>query len=117
MAIYHTGQSGVREKADQSPVTEADLAAHVVLAKALGSLLPTYPVVSEEDENSLMHRHSAGSFWLIDPLDGTKEFIARNGEFTVNIALIEQGRSILGVVYAPAIDCLYWGALVWAHSE
>lgn len=109
MAIYSSGHSGVREKADQSPVTEADLAAHAVLAKALGSLLPTYPVVSEEDENSLVHRHGAGSFWLIDPLDGTKEFIARNGEFTVNIALIEHGRSVLGVVYAPAIDCMYWG--------
>lgn len=109
MAVYHSGQSGAREKADHSPVTEADLAAHVVLAKALGSLLPAYPVVSEEDENSLVHRHGAGSFWLIDPLDGTKEFLARNGEFTVNIALIEQGRSVLGVVYAPAIDCMYWG--------
>ena len=109
MAIYNSRQSGVREKADQSPVTEADLAAHVVLAKALGSLLPIYPVVSEEDENSLVYRHNVGIFWLIDPLDGTKEFIARNGEFTVNIALIEHGRSVLGVVYAPAIDCMYWG--------
>lgn len=109
MAIYSSGQSGVREKVDQSPVTEADLAAHVVLAKALSLLSPAYPVVSEEDENSLVHRHGAGRFWLIDPLDGTKEFIARNGEFTVNIALIEHGRSVLGVVYAPAIDCMYWG--------
>lgn len=109
MAIYNSGQSDIRKKADQSPVTEADLAAHVVLAKGLGSLLPTYAVVSEEDESSLAHRHNAGSFWLIDPLDGTKEFIARNGEFTVNIALIEQGRSVLGVVYAPAIDRMYWG--------
>lgn len=109
MAIYSSGHSAVREKADHSPVTEADLAAHVVLAKALGSLLPTYPVVSEEDGRSLVHRHGVGNFWLIDPLDGTKEFIARNGEFTVNIALIEHGRSVLGVVYAPAIDCMYWG--------
>jgi 3'(2'), 5'-bisphosphate nucleotidase len=96
MAIYSSGHSAVREKSDHSPVTEADLAAHVVLAKALGSLLPAYPVASEEDERSLVHRHGSGSFWLIDPLDGTKELIA-------------QGRSVLGVVYAPAIDCLYWG--------
>ncbi|SDG20976.1 3'(2'),5'-bisphosphate nucleotidase CysQ [Phytopseudomonas seleniipraecipitans] len=109
MAVYNGGPSDVYQKADNSPVTEADLAAHVVLAKALSSLSPTYPVVSEEDESSLAHRHNAGSFWLIDPLDGTKEFIARNGEFTVNIALIEQGRAVLGVVYAPAIDCMYWG--------
>jgi len=109
MSIYGSGQSGVREKADHSPVTEADLAAHVVLTSALGSLSPGYPVVSEEDERSLAHRNGSGRFWLIDPLDGTKEFIARNGEFTVNIALIDQGRSVLGVVYAPAIDCMYWG--------
>jgi len=117
MSIYSSGQSGVREKADHSPVTEADLAAHVVLTEALGSLTPSYPVVSEEDERSLVHRNGSGRFWLIDPLDGTKEFIARNGEFTVNIALIDQGRSVLGVVYAPAIDCMYWGAPAWAHSE
>jgi 3'(2'), 5'-bisphosphate nucleotidase len=65
--------------------------------------------VSEEDEASLHHRVTEQRFWLIDPLDGTKEFIARNGEFTVNIALIDQGRSVLGVVYAPALDTLYWG--------
>lgn len=62
MAIYSSGHSAVREKADHSPVTEADLAAHVLLATALGSLSPAYPVVSEEDENSLVHRHGAGSF-------------------------------------------------------
>ena len=57
----------------------------------------------------MVHRQSHGRFWLIDPLDGTKEFISRNGEFTVNIALIEAGRTVLGVVYAPAMDALYWG--------
>jgi 3'(2'), 5'-bisphosphate nucleotidase len=68
-------------------------------------------VVSEEDAGSLTHRQSYGRFWLIDPLDGTKEFITRNGEFTVNIALIEDGRCVLGVVYASAIDALYWGGV------
>lgn len=109
MSIYRSRESKILEKADFSPVTEADLAAHIVLIKGLTSLLPNYPVVSEEDEASLGHRSGMGRFWLIDPLDGTKEFIARNGEFTVNIALIDQGRSVLGVVYAPAIDTMYWG--------
>ena len=110
MAIYRRGSAEVSHKADASPVTEADLASHRVLATHLAQLLPGCQVVSEEDPISLVYRQSAGCFWLIDPLDGTKEFIARNGEFTVNIALIEEGCSTLGVVYAPAIDALYWGS-------
>ena len=109
MAIYRRESAEVSHKADASPVTEADLAAHRVLATHLAHLLPGCQVVSEEDPASLGYRQSAGRFWCIDPLDGTKEFIARNGEFTVNIALIEEGRSTLGAVYAPAIDALYWG--------
>lgn len=109
MATYRHGSSEVSYKADASPVTEADLASHRLLSIHLAQLLPGCQVVSEEDPASLVYRQSAGRFWLIDPLDGTKEFIARNGEFTVNIALIEEGRSTLGVVYAPAIDALYWG--------
>jgi len=107
--LVYGGGANVQHKEDASPVTEADLAAHRVLASLLKSLLPDCPVVSEEDSASQVHRQSKGRFWLIDPLDGTKEFIARNGDFTVNIALIENGRSVLGVVYAPAIDALYWG--------
>lgn len=109
MAVYSRGTLEVQLKEDDSPVTEADLAAHRVLASQLKPLLFECPVVSEEDAGSLVHRQSHGRFWLLDPLDGTKEFIARNGEFTVNIALIEDGRCVLGVVYAPAIDALYWG--------
>jgi len=109
MASYRLGSTEVSHKADASPATDADLAAHRVLTKHLADLLQSCQVVSEEDPASLVYRQSAGRFWLIDPLDGTKEFIARNGEFTVNIALIEEGRSTLGVVYAPAIDALYWG--------
>jgi 3'(2'), 5'-bisphosphate nucleotidase len=108
MAIYNAEEIGERLKADQSPVTLADLAAHNSIAPALKQLAE-WPVVSEEDEASLAFRTTASRFWLIDPLDGTKEFIAKNGEFTVNIALIDQGRSVLGVVYAPALDLLYWG--------
>jgi len=109
MAIYSRGISEIQRKEDDSPVTEADLAAQRVLASLLKPLLPECPVVSEEDAESLVHRQKHSRFWLIDPLDGTKEFIARNGEFTVNIALIEEGRCVLGIVYAPAIDALYWG--------
>ena len=109
MAVYSRGFVDIQSKRDQSPVTEADLAAHGALQSHLITLLSECPVVSEEDTESLAHRRRQGRFWLIDPLDGTKEFIARNGEFTVNIALIEDGRFILGVVYAPAIDALYWG--------
>lgn len=109
MAVYFRGTPEVQLKEGDSPLTEADLAAHRVLASQLKSLLSECPVVSEEDAGSLVHRQSHGRFWLLDPLDGTKEFIARNGEFTVNIALIEDGRCVLGVVYAPAIDALYWG--------
>ncbi|MDF0605854.1 3'(2'),5'-bisphosphate nucleotidase CysQ [Neisseriaceae bacterium TC5R-5] len=109
MAIYLSGKKNTSLKADQSPVTAADFAAHQYLTNTLKTLIPNCPVVSEEDEESLSHRNSDGQFWLIDPLDGTKEFLAGNSEFTVNVALIEQGRSILGMVYAPALKRLYWG--------
>jgi len=109
MAVYSRGNSKIQLKENNSPVTEADLAAHRVLVSQLKPLLPECPEVSEEDIGSLVHRQPHGRFWLLDPLDGTKEFIAHNGEFTVNIALIENGRCVLGVVYAPAIDALYWG--------
>jgi 3'(2'), 5'-bisphosphate nucleotidase len=109
LTVYSRGTAEVQLKGDGAPVTEADLAAHRVLVSQLKPLLSECPVVSEEDIGSLIHRQSSGRFWLVDPLDGTKEFIARNGEFTVNIALIEDGRSVMGVVYAPAIDALYWG--------
>ena len=109
MDIYTNSEHDTQLKDDRSPVTAADLAAHRVLVAALAGLLPDCPVVSEEDSDSQRYRQATGRFWLIDPLDGTKEFLARNGEFTVNIALISQGRSVLGVVLAPASNRLYWG--------
>lgn len=114
MAIYNalpetSGQ--VFHKADGSPLTQADLAAHQVIARGLAKLPPDIPVVSEEDGASQVHRQPTGRFWLVDPLDGTKEFLARNGEFTVNIALIEDGVAVLGVVVAPALGLAYWGAM------
>jgi 3'(2'), 5'-bisphosphate nucleotidase len=115
MSVYRSGQSHVQTKADLSPLTDADRAAHMLLAKALPKLQPHTAVVSEEDADSLKHRHASGQFWLIDPLDGTKEFLARSGEFTVNVALVEDGKALLGVVYAPALNQMYWGGA--AHGS
>ncbi|HMP75601.1 MAG TPA: 3'(2'),5'-bisphosphate nucleotidase CysQ [Kiritimatiellia bacterium] len=107
MRIYDS-PGAIQQKADTSPLTLADLAAHHILIRGLKALTPDIPVVSEEEEDSHAHRKPTGQFWIIDPLDGTKEFIAHNGEFTVNIALVENGFPLLGVVYAPALEALYW---------
>lgn len=100
----------VQEKADASPVTVADMAAHQLLADGLRALDPSIPVLSEEDCNlSLAERAGWTRWWLVDPLDGTKEFIAGSEEFTVNVALIEQGRVLFGVVGIPANGRCYYG--------
>ncbi|MFC0709906.1 3'(2'),5'-bisphosphate nucleotidase CysQ [Azorhizophilus paspali] len=100
----------VQEKDDASPVTAADLAAHRVLCAGLRALEPTVPVLSEEDcAIPLAERAGWRRWWLVDPLDGTKEFIAGSEEFTVNVALIEEGRVLLGVVGVPATGCCYFG--------
>ncbi|MCG6541253.1 3'(2'),5'-bisphosphate nucleotidase CysQ [Pseudomonas sp. KSR10] len=100
----------VHEKADASPVTAADMAAHHLLADGLRALDPNIPVLSEEDCNlSLAERAGWTRWWLVDPLDGTKEFIAGSEEFTVNVALIEQGRVLFGVVGIPANGRCYYG--------
>ncbi|MEE8543604.1 MAG: 3'(2'),5'-bisphosphate nucleotidase CysQ, partial [Gammaproteobacteria bacterium] len=105
---YYDGEVSASLKADRSPVTEADLAAHRTIVAALPEWDPTVPVVSEEgDIPPYEDRRQWRQFWLVDPLDGTKEFLKRNGEFTVNAALIEDGRPVLGAVYAPALDRLY----------
>lgn len=99
----------VAQKTDDSPLTWADLFAHQVISQRLALLTPNIPVVSEEDEQSLRYRLPRGDFWLIDPLDGTKEFLAQNGEFTVNIALVRDGKTVFGIVVAPALGQAYWG--------
>jgi len=107
-----SGSQGSPEmKSDGSPVTQADRMAHSALLASLSRLQPHWPVVSEEDEASWPFRKDTGTFWLIDPLDGTREFIARNGEFTVNVALIQDGQAVLGVVGVPMQQTLYWGGL------
>ena len=109
MEIYAVPDMAVSSKADHSPLTAADLASHRIICASLGKLTPTYPVLSEESsEISAAQRMAWKKYWLVDPLDGTKEFIKRNGEFTVNIALIENGEPILGVVYAPVLDVCYY---------
>jgi 3'(2'), 5'-bisphosphate nucleotidase len=109
--------AGVTTKSDDSPLTEADLAAHHVIVGALNSADPRTPVVSEEDESSHQHRQAHGEFWLIDPLDGTKEFIARNGEFTVNIALVRDGVAVLGAVFAPVTGELFMGGAALGSTK
>jgi len=111
MAHYTHGDGRIDWKADNSPVTSADRASHDVIRDALVDWDPTVPIVSEEGEVcGYDERRCWNRFWLVDPLDGTKEFIQRNGEFTVNIALVEDGEPVMGVVYAPAIDRLYCAA-------
>jgi 3'(2'), 5'-bisphosphate nucleotidase len=109
MTIYAT-DFAARAKPDQSPVTDADELAERIILAGLARLAPGIPVVAEESVAAGRAPRNLGErFWLVDPLDGTREFLARNGEFTVNIALIERGAPTLGVVYAPAIDELYCG--------
>jgi len=108
----------IRQKEDSSPVTEADEAAEEVILEMLRTLTPDVPIVSEEAASSgHIPDVSSGRFWLVDPLDGTKEFINRNGEFTVNIALIENGRPVAGVVHAPALAMTWSGATADASGN
>lgn len=106
MRHYQSGVE-VQTKADQSPVTIADQEAEAILLEALARLEPAIPVVAEEAVSEGRVPATAGTFFLVDPLDGTREFINKRGEFTVNVALIENGRPVLGLVYAPALSELY----------
>ncbi|MCS3770612.1 3'(2'), 5'-bisphosphate nucleotidase [Aeromonas hydrophila] len=109
MAIY-SQPFAVEYKQDESPLTAADKGAHEVIVQALARLTPDIPVLSEESGPEVMAaRHCWSRYWLVDPLDGTKEFVSRNGEFTVNIALIEEGAPRWGLVYAPVLDQLWYG--------
>lgn len=109
MAIYRKDFS-ILDKADASPLTEADIASHNCIVEGLKSLTPSIPVLSEESsQEEIVNRLNWTRYWLIDPLDGTKEFIKKNGEFTVNIALIENHQPVFGVVHAPALGITWWG--------
>lgn len=120
---FYKGQVSVALKNDSSPLTEADRAAHDLLMRFLPGVIPGVPVVSEESESSVHHfAHRADRFWLVDPLDGTKEFLKGTGEFTVNIALVQKGRPILGVIHAPVLGLTYFadpegGAFRQNHNQ
>ena len=110
--VYHADTPiEVENKSDDSPVTKADHAAHIIIDKGLKALDTLYPVLSEEGGMTAFEARSAWQrYWLVDPLDGTKEFINKNDEFTVNIALIDGAEAILGLVYVPVTGALYYGA-------
>ena len=113
LTIYGLGQAdfNISAKSDDSPLTAADLAAHRLIVAELVKLTPDIPILSEEAADiSWEIRKSWQRYWLVDPLDGTKEFIKRNGEFTVNIALIDNGEPVLGVVHAPVLAKTYYAA-------
>lgn len=119
MAVYDASFE-VRSKADASPVTAADERAEALIVPALRALAPGIPVVAEEMAARGQADAIGRSFWLVDPLDGTREFIGRNGEFTVNVALIHDGRPLLGVVGAPALGRLFAGVVgqgAWVEDD
>jgi len=110
LEVYAAEEVVATAKADASPLTEADLRAHSLIVERLGRLRPQLPVLSEEAADTPYSERARWSrYWLVDPLDGTKEFLSRNGQFTVNIALIEGHRPQLGVVHVPVADTTYAG--------
>lgn len=110
LTIYNQDSFETTIKSDQSPLTQADIASHLFICDALKKRYPAIPILSEEsaEEYDYELRKEWDYFFLVDPLDGTKEFIRRNGEFTVNIALIKQHEPIMGVIHAPALDMTYY---------
>ncbi len=111
MDIYESEDFGVEHKADDSPLTRADKAANDLIVAGLETMDFSAPIVSEElKEVPYAEREGYAAFWLVDPLDGTKEFIKRNGDFTVNIALVVAGKPVFGVVYIPVTDELFYAA-------
>lgn len=121
MDIYMADERGIEFKDDNSPLTAADLASHHVICRRLEQAFADIPVMSEESADIPFEtRREWPKYWLVDPLDGTKEFINRNGEFTVNIALIADGKAVAGVVYVPVTDKCYVGELTygaWLHHQ
>ena len=105
---YYKDDIEVTNKNDSSPLTKADLASNKIILNSLHDLDTTIPILSEESLIEWNRRKNWNKYWLVDPLDGTKEFIKKNGEFTVNIALIENNKPILGVIFAPAKSLLYF---------
>jgi 3'(2'), 5'-bisphosphate nucleotidase len=117
LKVYKT-DFDVVSKADDSPLTQADLGAHRIIKSGLTALAPDVPVLSEEAElPEFARRRTWPRYWLVDPLDGTKEFVNRNGEFTVNVALIEGHRTVLGIVGVPAQQLIYVGDVIHRRAQ
>lgn len=111
LEVYEAEDFGVEKKDDKSPLTLADMAAHNAIVAGLEKATPDWPILSEESAKiPFSERAQWSRYWLVDPLDGTREFIKRNGEFTVNIALIENQKPILGVVYVPVTQVCYFAS-------
>ena len=109
LEVYKT-DFDIEVKADRSPLTEADKRAHQTIIEGLKAIDPKLPILSEEGkEIPYAERKDWDIYWLVDPLDGTREFIKKNGEFTVNISLVKNNQPVLGVVFSPVMDLLYWG--------
>ena len=111
LTVYHSDDFNVELKGDNSPLTRADINAHNLIQTALEKLTPDIPVLSEESKKIPYEKRSTwNKFWMVDPLDGTREFVNRNDEFTVNIALLENNKPVLGVVHIPVLDISYSAA-------
>lgn len=107
--VYGAKDCNVSWKQDSTPVTTADMAAHDIIVNELQKLSPSLPILSEESETiSFEERQAWPAYWLVDPLDGTREFLRRNGEFSVNIALVVENRPVAGVIVAPVLDVAYY---------
>lgn len=121
LPFWRTEHLSIQEKTDQTPVTAADLAAHHYLASGLKALEPSIPILSEEDCHiPFEQRQTWHRWWLVDPLDGTREFISGHSEFTLNVALIEHGTVVFGVVGLPANGCCYYGGQhlgAWRYEQ
>lgn len=109
LEIYNSVDQGIQQKTDDSPLTKADLASNKIICEALRALSPDIPIISEENEDLPFAERSKWDYcWIVDPLDGTKEFIKKNGEFTTNIGLVHNHKVIAGVVYIPVFDEMYY---------
>ncbi len=112
LEVYNSDNFDVEIKDDNSPLTKADKASHEIIEEGLRNLYPEIPILSEEGKDiDYENRKNWTSFWLVDPLDGTKEFIKKNGEFTVNIALIENNKPVAGIIYVPVTNETYFGSV------
>lgn len=115
MSIYHDGSFDVEIKSDNSPLTKADKTAHLIIKKELEKT--GIPILSEEGKHlPYEERRHWDKLWIVDPIDGTKEFIKKTGEFTINIALVENQKPVMGIVYAPALKLIYWGSQTGSYK-